>query len=81
MSISRTVIRHITTAGERWDLLSWRYYGDPTLYSPIVMANPSVPIEPVFEAGLQIVIPILQSSSVANRNLPPWKKAGSTTAS
>jgi phage tail protein X len=66
-------IRHLTVAGERWDLLSWRYYGDPTLYSPIIMANPSVPIEPVFEAGIALVIPFVQGSTVALPDLPPWK--------
>lgn len=67
-------IMHLTVAGERWDLLSWRYYGDPTLYSPIIMANPSIPIEPVFEAGLAIAIPILQKSSTGPGDLPPWKR-------
>jgi phage tail protein X len=67
-------ITHITAAGERWDLLAWRYYGNPTLYSPIIMANPLVPIEPVFEAGLTVLIPILQQSQAAAVNLPPWKQ-------
>lgn len=67
-------ITHITAAGERWDLLAWRYYGNPTLYSPIIMANPLVPIEPVFEAGLAVLIPILQQSQAAAVNLPPWKQ-------
>ncbi len=67
-------ITHITAAGERWDLLAWRYYGNATLYSPIIMANPSVPIEPVFEAGLTVLIPILQQSQALAVNLPPWKQ-------
>ncbi len=68
-------ITHITSVGERWDLLAWRYYGDATIYSPIIMANPSIPIEPVFEAGLVIAIPIIQLSAPQNSNLPPWKRA------
>ncbi len=67
-------ITHITAAGERWDLLAWRYYGNATLYSPIIMANPSVPIEPVFEAGLTVLIPILQQNQALAVNLPPWKQ-------
>jgi len=66
---------HITTAGERWDLLAWTYYGDPTLFSPIVMANPSIPIEPVFEAGLSIGVPILQMTPTFPPDLPPWKSS------
>jgi phage tail protein X len=68
-------IIHITSAGERWDLLAWRYYGDATIYSPIIMANPSIPIEPIFEAGLTIAIPIIQLSAPQISNLPPWKRA------
>ncbi|HXZ87100.1 MAG TPA: tail protein X [Candidatus Binataceae bacterium] len=62
---------HITTAGERWDTLAWTYYGDPTLFSPIVIANPRTPIEPVFEAGLSIGVPILQMTPVFPADLPP----------
>lgn len=70
-------LRHITYAGERWDLLAWNYYGDPTNYSIIIMANPRVPIEPVFEAGLTIAIPIIQQHNILTSNdLPPWKAHG-----
>lgn len=67
-------IEHITLAGERWDLVAWTYYGDPTLYSGLVMANPTVPVEPVFEAGIVLEVPILQQSAVMTTNLPPWKQ-------
>jgi phage tail protein X len=64
---------HITKAGERWDLLAWQYYGDPTDYNLIIMANPGVTIEPVFAAGMSIAVPILQNTSVVTVDLPPWK--------
>jgi phage tail protein X len=70
---------HVTTAGERWDLLAWRYYGDPTDYSPIIMANPNVAIVPVFDAGISIEVPILQKSAVVTVNLPPWKVSQAVT--
>jgi len=65
---------HISSAGERWDLLAWNYYGDPTLFGPLIMANPEVPIEPVLEAGLTIIVPILQNTNVVAVDLPPWKR-------
>lgn len=68
-------MRHITGAGERWDLLAWQYYGDATLFSPIIMANPQVPIEPVFEAGLQVWIPILFVQQAQAASLPPWSQS------
>jgi phage tail protein X len=66
-------IVHITKAGERWDLLAWRYYGNPTDYQMIIMANPGVAIEPVFEAGISLAVPIVQNSALVSVDLPPWK--------
>ncbi len=70
-------VSHTTYAGERWDLLAWQYYGDPTNYGIIIMANPAVPIEPVFEAGIVPAIPIIQQRNVLTVDLPPWKAAAS----
>jgi phage tail protein X len=68
-------IPHTTVAGERWDTIAWNYYGDPTLFSGIVLANPGIPIEAQFEAGLIIRVPIIQQAALAaaSPNLPPWK--------
>jgi phage tail protein X len=74
---SSQFIRHITSNSERWDLLAWSYYGDPSLFGAIVMANPSVAIEPVLEAGLTIMIPVMQKPGATASNLPPWKQATS----
>jgi phage tail protein X len=70
-------ITHISADGDRWDLLSWNYYGDPTLFGPIVMANPSIPIEPVLAAGLAVSIPLLSKTNMVAANLPPWKRTNS----
>jgi len=75
--VSNQFIKHITSNTERWDLLAWKYYGDSTLFGPIVMANPAVPIEPVLEAGFTIMIPVLPKPANAPANLPPWKQATS----
>jgi phage tail protein X len=80
MTPSGQFILHTTRAGERWDLLAWQYYGDPTDYSPIIMANPNIPIEPVFDAGLAIVVPILQRSAIVTVDLPPWKRSKGVSA-
>ena len=71
--MSSQFLTHISSSGERWDLLAWKYYGDPSLFGPIVLANPNVPIEPVLEAGLTLLIPVLQKSGITSANLPPWK--------
>ena len=68
-------IEHTTNAGERWDLVAWQYYGDAARYSIIIMANPGVPIEPVFEAGVTLAIPIIEQQTVIQDGLPPWKRS------
>ncbi|NJD38454.1 MAG: hypothetical protein FIA89_09080 [Geobacter sp.] len=72
------VQEHITVDGDRWDLLAWEYYGDPTLYEPIIAANPEVQIEPVLPAGIRLIIPVLEESLVGDiatsEELPPWKQ-------
>jgi phage tail protein X len=74
--MSKQYITHITLAGERWDLLAWRYYGLPALYSPIIMANPRIAIESVFEAGLTVNVPIVAKPVTPSLDLPPWKRNG-----
>jgi hypothetical protein len=69
-------ITHITSAGERWDLLAWQYYGDATLFSPIIQTNPQIPIEAAFEAGLIIGVPLLMVNPTVKEtaDVPPWKR-------
>ncbi len=68
-------IEHVTRAGERLDLLAWRYYGDAARLSPIVEANPSCPLTPMLPSGLTLVIPVqVQESAAAADALPPWKR-------
>ena len=69
-------IPHITVAGERWDTLAWKYYGDPTLFGPIIQTNPQIPIEAVFEAGLTIGVPLLTVNPATQNeaDLPPWDR-------
>lgn len=74
--MSQQFIPHVTVAGERWDTLAWKYYGDATLIGPIIQTNPQVAIEAVFEAGLNIGVPVLAVNPAAQRqaDLPPWKR-------
>jgi phage tail protein X len=70
-----TYITHITTDGERWDLLAWRYYGDPLDYERIIAANPDVPIIPVLPSGVMLNIPVIDTPAAelsTSEELPPW---------
>lgn len=66
-------LTHVTTEGERWDQLAWKYYGDAHRYPPIVEANPHVPITGALPAGLILAIPVLEPV-VSNEDLPPWMR-------
>ncbi|MFZ0887787.1 MAG: tail protein X [Candidatus Binataceae bacterium] len=67
-------LTYITRDGDRWDLLAWTYYGDPTLYGPIIDANPSVGISPVLAAGVVLYIPIIEQDQTETSDLPPWSQ-------
>jgi phage tail protein X len=69
-------IPYVTVAGDRWDSLAWRFYGDAALFGPIIQTNPQIPIEAVFEAGLNIGIPLLAVDHMIKEtaDLPPWKR-------
>ncbi len=68
-------IRHVTTEGERWDLLAYAYYGDPTGYERIMAANPGVRLHPILPSGIVLVIPTIeQSEPRTTEDLPPWKR-------
>jgi phage tail protein X len=68
-------IPYVTVAGDRWDTVAWRFYGDATVITPIVMANPTVAVMAVFDAGINIAIPILAyNAAQSTANLPPWRR-------
>lgn len=65
---------YITKDNDRWDLISYKFYQNPTMYEEIIKANPKVPITPILESGIQLKIPILEESKTIKFELPPWKK-------
>lgn len=68
-------LEHVTTEGDRWDLLADRYYGDPHLYGLITAANPHVALTPHLGAGVHLAIPVLEvEETVSTSELPPWKR-------
>ncbi|MDE1531692.1 tail protein X [Pseudomonas carnis] len=66
-------LTHITTEGERWDQLAWKYYGDAHRYLAIVQANPHVPLTAALPAGLTLAIPLLEPEATTE-DLPPWMR-------
>jgi phage tail protein X len=71
-------LKHTVTAGERWDTLAWRYYGDPFAYGKIIEANPALNIAAVLPEGVTVLVPLLtvaqQTAQRSAARLPFWKR-------
>lgn len=65
---------YITKDSDRWDLIAYRFYKNPTMYEEIIKANPEVTIEPVLPAGIKLKIPVLEESETIKFETPPWKR-------
>jgi len=64
---------YITKEGDRWDLIAYQFYGNAMMYEPIVVANPEVPIVPIFPSGIKLRIPAIEVKNEIEE-LPPWKR-------
>lgn len=69
-----TFLKHIVREGERWDSLSYRYYGNAFEYNRIIEANPHVAFCEVLPVGTVVFIPVLQVKPTNNEKMPPWLK-------
>ena len=68
-------LEHVTTDGDRWDLLAHDYYGNAHEYERIIAANPAVAIIPILPGGITLRIPVIElTDAIANEDLPPWKR-------
>lgn len=69
-----TYLTHTTAHGDRWDLISWQYYGD-VLHIPILMAaNPSASLDPILGQGIDLKIPIIDEPEAdSSPAFPPWR--------
>lgn len=64
---------HRTKAGEMWDILARKYYGDELLASIILTANFAHRHCVVLPAGLELTIPIIETVET-HEALAPWRK-------
>lgn len=71
-----TYTEYITRDGDRLDLICFSAYGDPFNWLPVIDANPALPLQDVYPAGIRLVIPIVEEtpSQVGTALLPPWKR-------
>ncbi|HEX2881441.1 MAG TPA: tail protein X [Polyangiaceae bacterium] len=69
-------IEYKTVAGDRWDTIAHKVYGNAALYEPIITAPPNrrIPIRPVLRAGTTVYVPVREAPVAASAELPPWKR-------
>ena len=71
-------MKYRTIAGDRWDMISYRFYGDPDMYREIIKANPYLSEEikraPLLPEGNVLDIPKIESKPAPPEGLPPWKR-------
>lgn len=71
---------YTTIAGDRWDLLAYRYYGDQNKQTIILEANRGLFLSDlavpalVLPQGLKLVIPVIEEEATNTDLLPPWKR-------
>lgn len=53
--------KHITTTGDTWDYLSYKYYGDETLMGALIEANPKYVNVDILPAGIELTIPDIEN--------------------
>ena len=64
---------HITVSGDTFDFLALRYYGEETLASEIIAANPDYCDVLIFDAGTALTIPDAETVTTPE-TLPPWRR-------
>jgi phage tail protein X len=68
---------YITNEGDRLDSIAYKAYGDVFAWSEIIAANPTLPLQDVYPAGMRVIIPIREETTTAvldTQKLPPWKR-------
>jgi hypothetical protein len=64
------VAAYTTGYNERWDMVAWRLYGDPTQVNSLIMANPGVPIACELPQATYLIAPLLPPPGPAPSSTP-----------
>lgn len=65
---------YTTVQGDKWDGISYKVYGDTRFTDVLIAANPLHRKVYIFSAGINLVIPEVETK-ISAENLPPWKRA------
>lgn len=65
--------KYITVEGDTFDALALAAYNEETLAHYIIQANPEYCDTLIFDAGIELYIPIMDSTETPD-TLPPWRR-------
>lgn len=61
-----------TLQGDTFDMIALDFYNDEKYASVIIQANPKYCNVLIFDAGIKLIIPIIEQKTA--ETLPPWKR-------
>lgn len=64
--------QYTTIAGDMWDVIAFKVYGDETKMDALMKHNPQYRAVNVFSAGVVLALPDEEPETPAS--LPPWKR-------
>lgn len=64
---------YTTVSGDTWDYIAFKVYGNEYVAHILMQANPQHLNTAIFSAGVQLVAPAVEDSTIEKMNeLPPW---------
>lgn len=65
---------YTTKSGDTWDGIAKTVYGDELKADVLMAANRNHVETYVFDSGVVLVTPEIETKAAENENLPPWKR-------
>lgn len=65
---------YTTVQGDMWDSIAHKLYGDANRMDALITANPELREIYIFSAGVELVVPDIETN-INSSGLPPWKQA------
>lgn len=63
---------YITDQGDTFDLIAWKLYEEEMLASEIIQANLDYADVLIFDAGVSLMVPIVEETDLQEA-VPPWR--------
>lgn len=68
-------VNYTTEAGDRWDTVAFKAYGDVQQVPLLIASNREAGIPADFPAGVVLRVPVLAGTDLLDPELlPPWKR-------